>query len=352
MTNNSESPKILAVVPTIRGIEYAEEWARVFANHDVSLIVVQDGEKGDIGVPDSLYSCCRDVYKIDWEQIDDMLGEKGWVVSRYDSGIRCSGWLWAKRNRIDFDYVFTFDDDTSPIDENHLEYHLSNVRSGARNFMFNTVPRFAGTRRIYPRGLLGEQKEVVLSHGLWTNVPDVDAETQKIVGNLSGWRVPAFTLEIPRYTYFPMSGMNVLFDADIAPIMYFGLMGKNNDLVDWGIGRWDDMFAGWIGKLWIDHIDKSVVTGFPYVRHDRKSNVERNALLEKPWKENSQLVGLLADLQRLNVCGDLKGNGIVDFLVSIYEASTAIVDGRDDWGVKHFTKCLEAAVIFAEEYIA
>ena len=81
--------------------------------------------------------------------------------------------------------------------------------------------------------------------------------------------------------------MNIFFKSDLAPAMYFGLMGKNPDKESWGIGRWDDMFAGWLSKLWIDHIDAAVVTGSPYCNHIRLSDPTSNLEKEALWKDNA-----------------------------------------------------------------
>ena len=58
-----------------------------------------------------------------------MLKEDKWIISRFDSAIRCAGWLWAKVNGIKFDYVFTFDDDTKPMNNEHFQTSfITNVR--------------------------------------------------------------------------------------------------------------------------------------------------------------------------------------------------------------------------------
>ncbi|MFS7969079.1 putative UDP-arabinopyranose mutase [Helianthus anomalus] len=65
-------------------------------------------------------------------------------------------------------------------------------------------------------------------------------------------------LTILKGTLFPMCGMNLSFDRElIGPAMYFGLMGDGQS-----IGRYDDMWAGWIRRE----------DGLPYIWHSKASN--------------------------------------------------------------------------------
>lgn len=343
--------KILAVLPTIRNLDECVEWTKVFEKFKVTFIIVQDGEKENISIPEVFQDTCDDVILLRWKDIDSMLKEDKWIISRLDSGIRCAGWLWAKVNGLKFDYVFTFDDDTKPFNSEHFQIHLNNLDLKVITSMYNTIPKFNFNDDFLPRGILGARKEVVLSHGLWLKVPDFDAETQMRFKGKYSWQLPEYTHEIPRGVLFPMCGMNIFFKSDLAPAMYFGLMGKNPNKESWGIGRWDDMFAGWISKLWIDHIDAAVITGLPYCNHVRLSEPNSNLAKEALWKEDA-LCEFLLKINQWNIENKIQGYNINEFYLNLFNLAKdhLINKGAIEPSISHFLKNLEASVIYSEYF--
>jgi len=342
---------ILAVLPTIRNLNECIEWTNVFEKFKTTFIVVQDGDEEDIKIPKAFHNSCEDVILLRWNDIDSMLKEDKWIISRFDSAIRCAGWLWAKVNGIKFDYVFTFDDDTKPLNSNHFQMHLNNLSLKAITSMYNTIPKFNINDNFLPRGILGGEKEVILSHGLWLTVPDFDAETQIKFNGKYSWQLPEFIHEIPKGVLFPMCGMNIFFKSDLAPAMYFGLMGKNHNKESWGIGRWDDMFAGWISKLWIDYIDAAVITGSPYCDHLRLSDPNLNLGKEALWKDDA-LCELLLKLNQWNIEKNIEGKNINEFYLNLFNLAKnyLVKKGSIKYSINHFLKNLEASVLYSKYF--
>jgi hypothetical protein len=110
----------------------------------------------------------------------------------------------------------------------------------------------------------------MVSHGLWCGVADLDAPTQLVEPHLQVPPQPGVKI-IPRGTYFPMSGMNLAFRPEIAPAMYFLIMGR-----DWQFDRFDDIWAGVLVKKICDRLGWAMASGEPCVHHRRASNVFTN----------------------------------------------------------------------------
>ena len=90
-----------------------------------------------------------------------------------------------------------------------------------------------------------------------------------------------------------MCGMNLAFKAELAPIMYFLLMGK-----DWPYDRFGDIWCGVLAKKICDHLGYAVRSGQPLVDHQRASNVWENLrkevaayqINETIWKDVDSVV--------------------------------------------------------------
>jgi reversibly glycosylated polypeptide / UDP-arabinopyranose mutase len=347
MMSQSTNETILAVLPTIRKLDDCLEWAQVFSQHRVIFIVIQDGDGPDINIPLEFQQACKDIHHLRWKDIDKVLAENNWIISRKDSAIRCFAWLWADKMGIQYDYLFTFDDDTKPLSKNHLAQHIENLKTPIRTMMYNTVPQFTDNSPFDPRGFLGEKIKVYISHGLWTNVPDFSAETQANLDGIYNWNLPQFRQEVPAGILYPMCGMNVCFRKEIAPLMYFGLMGQKPDGKGWNIGRWDDMFAGWLSKLWLDRINGGVLNGIPYCNHQRASNVAVNLSTERLWSGAPEIVKLLNLLPQFASQIDTKN--MTDFVQSLKSKVEKCSIHKSE-AINHFIKCLDAASIFCGSF--
>ena len=91
---------------------------------------------------------------------------------------------------------------------------------------------------MYTRGFPYEvrnKKRVVISHGLWSNKMDMDAQTQLTIGDVNISAYPPLRQFVPQGQFFPMSSMNLAFTRDMVPLMYFPLMGKDPQGNAWGV---------------------------------------------------------------------------------------------------------------------
>ena len=70
--------------------------------------------------------------------------------------------------------------------------------------------------------------------------------------------------------------MNLAFNREITPLMYFPLMGEDNQENKWSYNRFDDIWCGIIAKKIMDHLGLGVVNGVPFVEHRKASDVFKN----------------------------------------------------------------------------
>ncbi len=198
-------------------------------------------------------------------------------------------YLWAN----DFEYGFFIDDDTRPHETDFFGGHYANlaregpvteVRSDERwvNVLYQNVEDHGLYPRGYPYGAMGETTEsrtveldggeVVVSQGLWTNVPDLDAVRILGDGDLRGQARTRTTREdfggdflaAPGH-YLTVCSMNLAFRREVVPAFYQLPMDDN----DWEVGRFDDIWSGVFVKRAADLLDDRVLTGTPLCRHDK-----------------------------------------------------------------------------------
>jgi reversibly glycosylated polypeptide / UDP-arabinopyranose mutase len=266
------------VIPTIRDLDFLKRWRPFFSRHH--LIIIQDGDPSvQLQVPEGfdyeLYRQC---------DIDQELGENSWIISKGDSARRCFGFLKAKTK-----YVFSIDDDCYPARDpmgeliDVSERHVHNLETPSFPDYFNTLYDQMFVRG-YPTHYYSG-RPTAISHGLWLNVPDLAATTQRDYPQLRNDKYVDLSLTVPKKILYPMCGMNFAFNRElIGPAMYFGLMG---DGYPWG--RYDDMWAGWCSKIICDHLQYGVKTGIPYIWHEKASAWRQNLRKEKKgieWQED------------------------------------------------------------------
>lgn len=253
------------IIPTIRDLSFLEKWRPFFEKHH--LIIIKDGDPDvKVTVPEGF-----DYEMYDRRDIEKELGDKAWAISFKDSACRCFGFLKSKSK-----YVFTIDDDCLPAKDSYgnlidpIKQHLENLESPCFPDYFNTLYDGEFVRG-YPFELR-KGKPTVISHGLWLNVPDLDAPTQMVKPHYKNEKQQDLVISIPKEVPYSMCGMNLAFDRElIGPAMYFGLMGDGQP-----IGRYDDMWAGWSSKVILDHLGMGVKSGKPYIWHTRASNWTSN----------------------------------------------------------------------------
>ena len=197
-------------------------------------------------------------------------------------------YLWAGG----FEYGFLVDDDTVPHDEydffgRHLrnlafEGEIEAVRSDERwvNVLYQRADEHGLYPRGYPYGAMDETVEtepvrvedVVVSQGLWTNVPDLDAVRILMDGDLRGQartRTTAADFDrdfvAARGNYITVCSMNLAFRREVVPAFYQLPMDDN----EWDVGRFDDIWSGVFLKRACDVLGTYVHNGAPLCEHNK-----------------------------------------------------------------------------------
>lgn len=210
-------------------------------------------------------------YHFSWKEIEEILGESSWIISKKDSAIRTFGFLIAYRQGAE--YILTLDDDCLPWDD-HIplfKHHIENLTKPKWSY---AIP---GKRtRGLPYHNLGTLKNVVANMGLWTNIADYDAITS-LNAEKEFFIPPKGNYIVPAGQFVPISGMNLCFKRLATPLFYFPLMGQN-----YPFSRFDDIWAGIIAKKIIDHLGWHICIGEPFIEHEKASNVFTNLVKESP----------------------------------------------------------------------
>ncbi len=235
------------------------------------------------------------------------LGEDRWIISRQDSACLCYGFLLAWR--MGAQYALTLSDDCYP-------------NPGTTDFFTDHVLAMNGHRRwvtsvpgLRVRGLpyrdLGQMAESAFNVGLWTGVPDLDAQTQ-LKQPITNFVPPPGNRIVPAGQYVSMCEMNLCVSRKALPLMYFPLMGHGVPY-----RRFDDIWAGVIAKKVCDHLGWAVSVGEPFIRHERASDPHVNLVKEAPglilnetfWQRIDKIP--LGDTTALTCMGEI-GCGLVD----------------------------------------
>jgi reversibly glycosylated polypeptide / UDP-arabinopyranose mutase len=276
-------PKVFIVVPTIRSLSFLSEWKEEFQG--TNLIVVEDHKTQEIETPQRGF---QEIFHYTWEDIKGDFGKDEWVFSRKNAGIRSYG-FW-KAYSLGADITITMDDDCFPVDKDFVNQHTLNLNTKAPEQWF---PSFPDRRFIYTRGFpydIRGKRNVVISHGLWTNKIDLDGITQKKHQNINISPYPSIMQFIPPGQYFPMCSMNLAFTREATPLMYFPLMGSTPEGKSWGYDRFDDIWAGIFAKKICDHLGLSIINGSPFVEHRKASDPDINIKKEATGlKENEEI---------------------------------------------------------------
>lgn len=274
MIHSTHSMSIFIVIPTNRNLEFLKEWKRQFIN--CNLLIVEDHELKEIDPPQNLY---KKIYHYTWKDIHHDFGKNEWIFSRKNAGIRSYG-FW-KAYMLGADIIITLDDDCYPVDNDFVTQHINNLNSYAPEAWFSTFPHpdFNFTRGFPYK--IRHKYETVISHGLWSNKMDLDAQTQLKHVHINMPPYQPIRQFIPKRYYFPMSSMNLAFSRKVVPLMYFPLMGFNPEGKSWQYNRFDDIWAGIFIKKICDHLGLAIVTGSPFVEHRKASNLKENLIKEK-----------------------------------------------------------------------
>ncbi len=301
--------KAVIVVPTIRENSikrFLEEWEEEFFGDKrfaVSLIIVEDNPKKTFALDVGR----RNIIHYSWEDIERDLREHSWIIPRRSDCVRSYGYLKAYRMKPDM--IVTLDDDCYCLAQYKKKYartqndflwrHWDKLNSGVGIVEKRWISTIKGLR---PRGIpyrshTNERKitNIVLNHGLWYNTPDFDGLTQLKASKATGLMDFGIEQVIPRYSYFPMCGMNVAWKPEATPALYFLLMGKQKDGTPWSMERFGDIWAGIFMKKISDHLGHSISSGDPIIWHDRASDPHVNFLKEKNGMKENELLWKAVD---------------------------------------------------------
>lgn len=257
-------------------IEWADAWRDEFKEHNVQVFAMVDAEK--VGrrfskAPITGQFFCH-------EMVKDQLKDKAWIIPSKTSA--CKSFAIYKAWQAGCDPIMVLDDDCLPdkdSDWTWLRNHSHNLQLDVRNDLWPTI------RGLFARGTPHNGlKPVVLSHGTWVENIDIDAVTSLMYPKHEDL-TKSNDNHVPMGCLFPMSGMNLAFRREIAPLMYFGLQGP-----DWGVDRFDDIWCGFLAKKVLDYCGYAVWSGTPYVRHIKASDPFVNIVKEAPgYKMNVEL---------------------------------------------------------------
>lgn len=326
--------KVALIVPSIRKESFerfCDEWRAHNLFDAADLFLVEDNPEPTFEIPD-LWQHAAGGYAehYSWKDID----QEPWaeIVPRRSDTVRSYGYWQAWKQG--YDYLITLDDDCYPEPgyENLVQRHRSMLDDRTR--WFNTLNK--ATPRGMPYMNLGN-REVMVNHGLWTNVLDFDAPHQ-----LANPEPEVYTHDnriVPHQAYFPFCGMNWMCRREAIPLMYHLLMGQARGDVDGGgcppecpdfhiesslqklpFDRFGDIWCGIIMKKICDHLGWAVSSGTPYIHHDRASNPftnlrkEANGLEVNEWFwQRVDEIYLSSDLTTVTACYSQVADGIHNF---------------------------------------
>lgn len=234
------------------------------------------------------------------------LKQNAWIIPQ--KSCACKSYAIYRAWKDNADRVFCLDDDCMPKSGvSWFGEHRRKLSSRANNSLFRTI---YGVR---PRGIpYQEDRPIVLSHGLWSVIPDVDAVTQ-----MTGFGKPTFIDgTIPQGALFPFCGMNWACNREIIPLMYFA--------PNWKVDRFDDIWCGFIAKKILDHLGYAVLSGEPLINHVRASdplvNIEKEAAGYRMNRDFYQFISKLSPLPKHE-----------DTPMRAIEYMGCIIEGRPDY---------------------
>lgn len=179
-------------------------------------------------------------------------------------------------------YILTVDDDNAPHSSDQVN-HLVRIMEDPENDNF--VKSSTGWlnpgrgchdrryRSVIHRGFpLNRRGEVPLvTHAprcdvgvaamLWTGAPDIDA-IERIVNNPIITRVAHDNPILTPGTWAPFNSQATMYRAELAPLM----------MVWPGVGRYDDIWAGYLARKVMDEFNYGVYYGHPIVHQDRNEH--------------------------------------------------------------------------------
>jgi len=317
---------ITVVVPTIREDcikRWLTEWEEDL--HDTRVIIVEDNPTKTFQI--------SGVEHYAWEDIDRDLRGDSWVIPRRSSACRSYGFLKALEGPCEA--IWTLDDDCYPetgVRGRYLGAYTAQLGySTPDDRWFNTIHHSGLHPRGYPYGIRGQVKPVMVHHGLWSNIPDLDGVTQ--LAN-PDFRLPPTTAPevVPYGKFLPFCIMNVGFRREFTPALYMLLMGKDKGLVPWGFDRFDDIWAGLFVKKIADHLGMTVTSGYPGIHHSKASDPHRNVELEAAGMSAHE--GFWEYISGVRLTGDSVSECYAELAHAVWGSPVPPPAGRSDYWFK------------------
>lgn len=235
-------------------------WDEQFRQHDATVLIVRDD------------TATGDIYR--WKDgvsflvsdEDDALGKYKGIVARQSPACRCLGFAYIAKHLPDVEYIITLDDDVEPYGDTIGDHIAALDQRVPVSWMSSVI--YGPHMRGFPYGVR-QEAEALVSHGVWRNIPDLDAPTQLVLGDKPD--VVFYAGVVPKGIYFPVCGMNLAFKRKALPMMLWCP-------AKWlpGAQRFDDI---WMGIKLVDDLASSggaLVTGYAQCVHTRLSDTFKN----------------------------------------------------------------------------
>lgn len=298
------SMKTLVVIPSVRNPSVVSSYVEnaVVHGHDLSdlfVLVLTENFVEKQTYIEQLKEKSVQCEVLNQSDRDKMLEESGFsgykdVFPKKSHAETSFGLFYMKKHLRDFDVCFFIDDDTIPLDKSdYFESHFRNLEFrgkvpslGSDKRWVNVLHKNFLQHGLYPRGYpysamhevgvtaTKEVSRVVLSQGLWTNIPDLDAVRILMDGDLNGQAKTRlsesdygenFTVEAGNY--LTVCSMNLAFRGEVIPAFYQFKMDDN----PWGIGRFDDIWSGVVLKKIADSFGWTFLNGSPLCEHNKEA---------------------------------------------------------------------------------
>lgn len=195
------------------------------------------------------------------------LGNQAYLVPRRTPACRGIGFAYIAKHMPEATKIITLDDDLEPDGDTIGDHLVALDRRVPVSWMSSTTEGYP-----YMRGFpyaVREEAPVWVSHGVWKNIPDLDAPSQLVLGESP--EVEFHRGPVPKGVHFPLCGMNLAFRREALPFMYWCPCVQLP-----GAQRFDDIWMGLHAKRAIDDEGAAIVTGYASCVHTRLSNVFKN----------------------------------------------------------------------------
>jgi len=223
---------------------------------------------------------------------------------------------FSRRNYADLyclaekvDYVIRIDDDNFPMDDNFILEHVKALELEEVGLIADSLGWFnicsllleEKGKEFYPRGFPypyrdkpSNSKNVIskvnigINAGLWLGDPDVDAITRLAISpKATGINKNNLTnyIALGKGTWSPINTQNTSYRGEILKISF----------VSPHVGRYDDIFCGYIARSILDQVNIQTSYGLPLVFQDRNKH--------DLWND-----------EKLERFGNTRGVEIIDFV--------------------------------------